>query len=74
LESTIKIQNEDDKDDAEWEDLDVKSFVCDVHEKTNKINMVPYVTFNEACSERCASHLFEENFGIDKVKVDILVL
>ena len=74
MESTIKIQNEDDKDDAEWEDLDVKSLVCDVHGKTNKIDMVPYVTFDEAYCKRCASYLLEENFGIDEVTIDVLIL
>jgi hypothetical protein len=48
--------------------------VCDVHGKTNKIDMVPYVTFDEAYCKRCASYLLEENFGIDEVTIDVLIL
>jgi hypothetical protein len=36
--------NEDDKNDSEWGNLDAKLFICDVHEKRTKLDVI----FNEA--------------------------
>jgi hypothetical protein len=48
--------------------------VCDVHEKGTKLKMVQKVIFYQAYCEMCASRVLEENFGIDRAKVYVIVL
>jgi hypothetical protein len=66
--------DEDDEDDVKKDDLDVKCMVYDVHEMRTKLVVVSEVIFNETHYKGCSSHVLKENFRIDGVKVDVLVL
>ena len=66
--------DEDDEDDVKKDDLDAKFMVCDVHEMRTKLVVVSEVIFNETHYKGRSSHVLEENFRIDRVKVDVFVL
>jgi hypothetical protein len=48
--------------------------VCDVHEMRTKLVVVSEVIFNETHYKGRSSHVLEENFRIDRVKVDVDVI
>ena len=66
--------DEDDKDDIKGEDFDVNFFICDVHEKKTKLVVTPKVILDKIYYEWCVSHMLKDNFRIDGIKVNILIL
>jgi len=67
--------DEDRKDDVEGEDLDPKFLICDVRANGIKLDVVLKVYFfYKTCCERYTSHMFKEDFGIDEVIINVIIL
>jgi hypothetical protein len=58
----------------DWNDLNAIFFYYYVCEKRTNLEVILDVIFNEVHCGRCALDVLEENFEINRIQVDVIVL